>query len=399
MKRLLILCCWISLLGLPSMAQKYILDDNFADSIPLHKIEVGENHSYETLAEEVMKLPHGEVVEVKRGLKDNETSYAAIEVNGKEYGVYVRHLLFSDENPEGVEDIFGNTHEHVNHTWQGKLFATFTPYVVMALFFLDAILFMVIGLMSKVVRKISLFVVPVCMIVASVLEIWAYSVLGSDAFWWCSYEKYGFWGSLLRAIPFVVFVAFQLYSIKGYERLLLDERSDVKLSIKPAAISLVICIPVTILAVVVMTLMGHEDVLRDVVSVAAFFLSFGIGVAISLRKNTKILGKFLGLLFTIFSLVYIVASIIAIIGIIIVALDLIFQILMIVAGILGVAFAAGTATSGGGSGGGGSSGGGNNNAWRNRIKENDDGTWSNGDICGTKYKTRSDAEFHANKNI
>lgn len=381
------------------MAQKYILDDNFADSIPLHKIEVGENHSYETLAEEVMKLPHGEVVEVKRGLKDNETSYAAIEVNGKEYGVYVRHLLFSDENPEGVEDIFGNTHEHVNHTWQGKLFATFTPYVVMALFFLDAILFMVIGLMSKVVRKISLFVVPVCMIVASVLEIWAYSVLGSDAFWWCSYEKYGFWGSLLRAIPFVVFVAFQLYSIKGYERLLLDERSDVKLSIKPAAISLVICIPVTILAVVVMTLMGHEDVLRDVVSVAAFFLSFGIGVAISLRKNTKILGKFLGLLFTIFSLVYIVASIIAIIGIIIVALDLIFQILMIVAGILGVAFAAGTATSGGGSGGGGSSGGGNNNAWRNRIKENDDGTWSNGDICGTKYKTRSDAEFHANKNI
>ena len=393
MKRLLILCCWISLLGLPSMAQKYILDDNFADSIPLHKIEVGENHSYETLAEEVMKLPHGEVVEVKRGLKDNETRYAAIEVNGKEYGVYVRHLLFSDENPEGVEDIFENTHERVNHTWQGKLFATFTPYVVMALLFLAAIIFMVIGMMSKVVRKISLIVVPACIVVASVLEIWAYNVLGSDAFWWCSYDRYGFWGSLLRAIPFVVFVAFQLYSIKGYERLLLDGRNDVKLSIKPAAISLAICIPITIVAIVCMTLMGYEGVVRDVVSLAALLLSFGIGVAISLRKNTKILGKFLGLLFTIFSLVYIVASIIAIIGIIIVALDLIFQILMIVAGILGVAFAA--STSGGSSGGGG----GNNNAWRNRIKENDDGTWSNGDICGTKYKTRSDAEFHANKNI
>ena len=391
MKRLLILCCWISLLGLPSMAQKYILDDNFADSIPLHKIEVGENHSYETLAEEVMKLPHGEVVEVKRGLKDNETRYAAIEVNGKEYGVYVRHLLFSDENPEGVEDIFGNTHEHVNHTWQGKLFATFTPYVVMALLFLAAIIFMVIGMMSKVVRKISLIVVPACIVVASVLEIWAYNVLGSDAFWWCSYDRYGFWGSLLRAIPFVVFVAFQLYSIKGYERLLLDGRNDVKLSIKPAAISLAICIPVTIVAIVCMTLMGYEGVVRDVVSLAALLLSFGIGVAISLRKNTKILGKFLGLLFTIFSLVYIVASIIAIIGIIIVALDLIFQILMIVAGILGVAFAAGTS-------GGSSGGGGNSNAWRSRIKENDDGTWSNGDICGTKYKTRSDAEYQANKN-
>lgn len=395
MKRLLLLCCLISLLGLPSMAQKYILDDNFADSIPLQKIEVGEDHSYETLGKEVMKLPLGEVVEVKRGLKENESNYAAIEVNGKEYGVHSRYLLFSDENPEGVEDIFENTRERENHTWQGKLFATFAPYVVMASLFLAAILFMVIGLMSKVVRKISLFVVPVCMIVASVLEIWAYSVLGSDAFWWCSYENYGFWGSLLRAIPFVVFVAFQLYSIKGYERLLLDERSDVKLSIKPAAISLVICIPVTILAVVCMTLMGHEGVLRDVVSVAAFLLSFGIGVFISLRKNIKILGKFSGLLFTIFSMVYIVASVIAIIGLIIVALDLIFQILMIVAGILGVAFAAGT--SGGSSGGGG--GGGNKEAWRSRIKENEDGTWSNGDICGTKYKTRSDAEFHANKNI
>ena len=49
MKRLLFLCCLISLLGLPSMAQKYILDDYFADSIPLQKIEVGEDHSYETL--------------------------------------------------------------------------------------------------------------------------------------------------------------------------------------------------------------------------------------------------------------------------------------------------------------------------------------------------------------
>ena len=263
----------------------------------------------------------------------------------------------------------------------------------MALLFLAAIIFMVLGMMSKVVRKISLIVVPACIVVASVLEIWAYNVLGSDAFWWCSYDRYGFWGSLLRAIPFVVFVAFQLYSIKGYERLLLDGRNDVKLSIKPAAISLAICIPITIVAIVCMPLMGYEGVVRDVVSLAALLLSFGIGVAISLRKNTKILGKFLGLLFTIFSLVYIVASIIAIIGIIIVALDLIFQILMIVAGILGVAFAA--STSGGSSGGGG----GNNNAWRNRIKENDDGTWSNGDICGTKYKTRSDAEFHANKNI
>ena len=74
MKRLLFLCCLISLLGLPSMAQKYILDDNFADSIPLQKIEVGEDHSYETLGKEVMKLPLGEVVEVKRGLKENESN-------------------------------------------------------------------------------------------------------------------------------------------------------------------------------------------------------------------------------------------------------------------------------------------------------------------------------------
>lgn len=392
MKRLLLLCCLISLLGLPSIAQKYILDDNFLDSIPLHKIEVGEDHSYETLGDKAIKLPLGEVVEIKRLLKGNESSYAAIEVNGKEYGIRSHFLLFSDENPEGVEDVFEDTREQINHSWQGKFFATFTPYAIIALLFVAAIVFMVLGMKSKVVRKISLYVVPACMIVASGLEIWAYSTLGSDAFWWCSVERYGFWGSLLRAIPFVVFVAFQLYSIKGYELLLLDKGSDTKLSIKPTAISLAICIPVTVIAIIGMTLIGNEGVLRDVVSVMAFLLSFGIGILISLRKNIKILGKFSGMLFTIFSIVYIIASIIAVIGLIIVAIELIFQILMIVAGILGVAFAAGS--SGGSSGGGG---GGNNQKWRSRIRENSDGSWGNGD--GREYKSRWDAEYHANKNI
>jgi hypothetical protein len=111
------------------VAQKYILDHHLLDSIPIY--EVVKESTYETLGNEVMKLPLGQVVEVTRQLK--ESSYAAIRLDGKEYGVTEQGMLFSDENPEGVEDIFGNTREDVSHSWQGKFFGSFTPYAIITI--------------------------------------------------------------------------------------------------------------------------------------------------------------------------------------------------------------------------------------------------------------------------
>ena len=62
---------------------------------------------------------------------------------------------------------------------------------------------------------------------------------------------------------------------------------------------------------------------------------------------------------------------------------------MVIGAIVGVFYILGSTSLG-------SSSGGSNNNWRSRIGQKSDGTWSNGD--GKSYESRSQAEFHANKN-
>lgn len=338
MKRLLAFCGLLFSMIFSSTAQTYIVDDNFADSMPVFKISVCDEDGTETLEAEVMKLPMGDVVEVTRLLK-GQSRYGAIEIDGKEYGVNKRYLLFSNENAEGVEDIFKNTREQVQHSWTGKFFATFTPYAVIAILFFAAIVFLFFGLKSVAIKRIALYVVPGCVLLASLLEAWAYATLGNDVFWWCSVDRYGFFGSLIRAIPFVCFVAFQLYSIKWYERMLLGGGSDQKLSIKPMAISLAICIPLALAVVFALGAMGVKGAMLDVMTIVAFLGLLAIGLFISLKKNVKVLGKAAGMAFTVFGIVYIIGSIVAIIGLVIVIFEIILQVLIIIAGLSGTGFA------------------------------------------------------------
>lgn len=341
MKKLLqlLLCGILSVvLSAPARAQKYVVDDNFADSASVCNITLSKDGKYEMLGQEAFKLPMGDAVTVERLLK-GQTADGLIKVNGKEYGISSGYLLFSDENPEGTEDIFGNTRERNNHSWSGKFFATFTPYAIIAILFIVAMAFMFLGMKIESMRRYALFVVPGCILLASLLEIWAYGVLGNDAFWWCDKDKYGFFGSLFRAIPFMLFVAFQLYSFKLYQQLLLGKDSKAKLSIKPMAISIAICIPVPVAFAVILAILGVRGTFVDILTVVVFLASFAIGVMISMKKNVSLLGKTAGLAFTIFGIVYIIGSLVAVWGLVVVIFRLIIQILIICAAIVGVCFA------------------------------------------------------------
>ena len=161
--------------------------------------------------------------------------------------------------------------------------------------------------------------------------------------------------------------------------LLADKNSDAKLSIKPMAISLAVCLPLTLVIVFGLAALEVNSTLRDILSVVAFFVSLGLGILISLRKNIKILGSVAGFAFTIFGIVYILASIVAIIGVVIVIFEIILQILIIGAAILGLAFTMKHGGSGGGGKGKGSA------TW-----QTNDGRWTNGD--GIYYSSRHEAE-------
>lgn len=326
----------IMLMGMASAvnAQIYLIDDNFADSASVYQVVMSADGKYEHFGDEMFKLPMGMTVKVERLLKGQE-AYGIINIDGKEYGISSGELLFSDENPEGTEDVFGNTRDHVNHSMMGKFFATMTPYWIIAFLFILAMAFMWAGLKSETVRKPALIVVPGCILVGSLLEVWAYYVLGTSAFWWCDPERHGFFGALFRVIPFMAIVAFQLYSIKLYMRLLTNDE-DNDLSVKPMLLSIGLCIPIAIAVTFLCAgVFGMKSTPLAVVTVVTFLLSLGIGLYISTKKNLKELGKTYGAMFTLFGIAWAVGAVVAIVGLVIVIFKLIFQILVIGAAIVG----------------------------------------------------------------
>lgn len=321
-------------------AQLYIIDDIFADSAQVYSPAWNKEHTCEIVGEPAFKLPMGETVTVTRTLTGNKHD-AVIVVDGKEYAMYGSQLLFSDENPEGSEDIFGNTRERTNHSTMGKFFATMTPYWIIAILFVAAMIFTWLGFKSSLIRRLSLPVVPACLLVASLLEVWAYSVLGKSAFWWCDPDRYGFFGALFRVIPFIAFVAFQLYSIKWYMRLITED-ADNGLSVKPMLISIGICVPLS-LAVLFISV-GCFDIKspwQEIIFIGTFLISLSIGIVISTRRNIKELGKRNGIAFSLFGLAWAVGAIVAIWGLIMVVFQLIIQILIVCAAVFAMAMMGG----------------------------------------------------------
>lgn len=315
-------------LSLAASAQRYIIDHNLADSASVYRIVTAENGS-EVCGEEAFKLPLGETVTVERLLSGDDGS-GLIRVDGVPYGIYDSVLMLSDDNPEDVVDIFGDTRSQLQHTWVGKWFGTFTPYMIIALLFVAAIVLAIGGLRLDSWRRAALWGLPACILAASMLEIWAYLVMGKSAFWWCDSDRYGFFGSMLRVVPFVLFVAFQLFSIKIYEAFLPGVNEDNKLSIKPLAIGIAICLPVALAIAMLLAAFDIRGLTAGLASVAGLLICLTVGFVWSLVKNIKVLGKVNGLFFTVFGIVYAIGSLIALWGLVLVLLQIIVQVIIVI---------------------------------------------------------------------
>lgn len=193
-----------------------------------------------------------------------------------------------------------------------------------------AIVLAIGGLRLDSWHRAALWGLPACILAASMLEIWAYLVMGKSAFWWCDSDRYGFFGSMLRVVPFVLFVAFQLFSIKIYEAFLPGVNEDNKLSIKPLAIGIAICLPVALAIAMLLAAFDIRGLTAGLASVAGLLICLTVGFVWSLVKNIKVLGKVNGLFFTVFGIVYAIGSLIALWGLVLVLLQNIVQVIIVV---------------------------------------------------------------------
>lgn len=260
------------------------------------------------------------------------------EHEGKYYGVPMSDVLV-DKRSDREELAFmirGKSHQMTSTAgrFYGTSAALWMMLLVMGAAAVVALFYFLTQ--SAALRPIVLAVIPASILVFSLIEIYGYIKFGSDIFWWCEYDRYGFFGSLWRVIPFAAMVAAQIYSIKLYERILFrgndtpddDER---KISLKPAAWSLALCIPVLIVIILILGSMDLENtILMDILGIGGFLTTLGVGLMISFKRNVKSFGPVSGLWVTIFSIVYIIGCIISAIAMITLIFRIILQILVVV---------------------------------------------------------------------
>jgi len=332
--KLIVLLLFLSVGFTQANAQRYVVDLLFAnDSINAWEITVSEKTGDEMEGVKAFSIPNGEELTITRVLKGNENT-GVIEKDGKEYAVHGASLILSENNPEGTVDLFPDLRKDGKYSASAHFFTTMAPYWIIALLFIAAIAFAFLGRVDSM-RGIALIGMPVCIASASFLEIWGFIEIGTNVFWWCDYDTYGFFGSLFRAVPYVLFVAFQIYSIKLYEKILFANEPDKEISIKPMAISIGACIPATIVTAILCAMWWRSA--TDIASLVVFLTTLIAGIVISYRRNVKALGAFTGTLLTLFMAAYIVGGLIALWGLIVIIFRLIIQILMIIAGIIMIA--------------------------------------------------------------
>ncbi|MBO5187754.1 MAG: hypothetical protein J6B59_00490 [Alistipes sp.] len=264
------------------------------------------------------------------------------EEEGKYYGVSMSEIRVKDSDDAEALEFMMRGKSKLMSSMAGRFYGTTAALkmmlLVMGIAAVVAFLYLFCGI--KTMRPLFLAVIPAAILVFSLIEIYGYAKFGSHIFWWCDYDRYGFFGSLWRVIPFGLMVAAQVASIRLYERALFEGNDDPtdddrKISLKPAAWSLALCIPVFIILLLLVTALGlGNTILMDIAGIGGFLGTLGVGLYISFKRNVKSFGRLTGLWVTIFSIVYIIGCIISAIAMIVLIFKIILQILMVMAAIV-----------------------------------------------------------------
>lgn len=333
MKHRLTLFIVALLCSLSISAQKFVLDPLWGDSVDC-LVAVKTDSIWKEVVP-IQKVSFAKGLEIESCGKANG-HYVAFLSSNKTFMVYMGNLKFSSDNPEGTVNPLSDN-EVKKHSALGHFYATYMPAVlVLILMGVILVVFFVARKMPRV-NSLALIIIPICMVLASIIEVVGYKTLGGDMFWWCDNDRYGFFGSLFRVIPFGVVVALQFYTFKMFETLVFadaPEKHERKLSLKPALLSLAACLPVLIAyAMIVQLWLGWKGVVSDAVMGVLFLTTLLAGIIVSAKKNTEVLGAGKGLIVTVFTIVYLVGLLIAAWGVIIVLLKIILQVLMVIAAI------------------------------------------------------------------
>lgn len=165
------------------------------------------------------RIPNGTEIKVlSRVVEDTLSSrgiLAQIEYKGKQYYTEARWLVFSENNGEGVKDLFADDDFSAAapelmgislvkldpHSSFGRFLYGYIPPILSAALLLAAIILLLIS--SK------LFLPGLLFLLSAGIQVYLSAMLDWDTFWWCNPAYYGLTASMLRVIPLGLYLVMQ----------------------------------------------------------------------------------------------------------------------------------------------------------------------------------------------
>ena len=262
-----------SLMITSAATNQYVLDALLKDSVSVYGIRISDS-GVETRGDLAWRLPVGDTVLVERALSGNK-EYALTIIAGNRYAVRSSDILATD----GVEEDPWDTRADHRHSAEAKYFATYPPYIIIISLVVCALIVTLLGLRIRGMRTFAVYIIPILMIAACYWEVRAFITLGTDAFWWCDLDTYGFWNTTLRVLPFTLLVAFQLMVYPMYKNLLSGNNPEIKdeLSIKPMAVSFVIALPIIAFVTLIAAIFHCGSLVQSVIGLITLLAVLCIG--------------------------------------------------------------------------------------------------------------------------
>lgn len=336
-------------------APQYIIDPLLYDSVTCYRAVLKDTAWVVKDYSRKKVFPRGLMIDSCG--KPNSTKYSVIFVNnGKHYQIRKADLLWSQTNTDSLQTGLSIKIAR-QHSILGVFFSTLWPcWLVIGLVSLPLLFTIILPLLlsrfermrrvQTVLLDAMVVIMPLCLLAVAAIEVGDYLLFGGQAFWWCDKDRYGFLGSVLRILPFLIVVMVQVFSIWWYEGLLFQgEQGGKEIHMKPAVISFCVSIP-ALIACLLLTeeVLDWKETTAEWTSVALFFGIILTGAIITLVRNIREVGALKGSLITAFVLVYIIGCMVAIGGLVVAVLKVLIPLLC---GLFGLSILAGGLLGGG----------------------------------------------------
>lgn len=325
-------------------APQYVLYPLFADSVKCYRAVLKDTAWVVNDYSKWKVFPRGTIID-SCGLPRSAEGRIIFMNGGKHYQVSLSSLKWSKTNPDSLRHSLTADAER-RHSDVGIFFTTLWPcWLVVGLIGLPFLLTIILPLllsrfksMHKLLSAVlnaMVVVMPLCLTAVAIIEIADYQLLGGQAFWWCDKDRYGFVGSALRIVPFLLVVVAQVMSIWWYEGVLFAGRENKKIHMKTAAICFLVSIPTVIIFLLVTQLgFGWKGKSAEWTAAGLFLAIVLTGIIVTFVRNIKETGAWRGTLITLFVLVYIVGCMVAVGGLVIAILQVLIPLLCGLIGII-----------------------------------------------------------------